>query len=120
MAVEDGAALGVLLGKFSRSNFPTSKIPDVLRLYELTRKERTTINVQGAVANQKLYHMVDGPVAEARNQAFTRVDWDDPNQDFEWGWGNLGYLKQLMAFNTAVEAGRQFDQWAAELEKNGA
>ncbi|KAJ5645957.1 hypothetical protein N7490_002329 [Penicillium lividum] len=113
MAVEDGAALGVLLGKLSRSNRP-SKVPEVLRLYELTRKERTTINVQGAVANQKLYHMVDGPEADARNEAFLHVDWDNPDHDFQYGWGNVGYLKRLMAFNASIEAGRQFDEWERE------
>lgn len=117
MAVEDGAALGVLLGKLSRSDLPASKVPDVLRLYELIRKQRTTINVQGAVANQKLYHMVDGPEADARDEAFLHVDWDNPDHDFQFGWGNVGYLKRLMAFNATVDAGRQFDEWVAELGK---
>ncbi|KAJ6086210.1 Salicylate hydroxylase [Penicillium sp. IBT 16267x] len=117
MAVEDGAALGVLLGKLSRSDLPATKVPDVLRLYELIRKERTTINVQGAVANQKLYHMVDGPEADARDEAFLHVDWENPDHDFQFGWGNVGYLKRLMAFNTTVEAGRQFDEWLAEIGK---
>ncbi|KAJ5923895.1 hypothetical protein N7466_008082 [Penicillium verhagenii] len=113
MAVEDGATLGVLLGKLSRSDLPASKVPDVLRLYELTRKERTTINVQGAVENQMLYHMNDGPEADARDEAFTHVNWDDPDHEFQWGWGNVGYLKRLMAFNTTVEACRQFDHMIA-------
>ncbi|KAJ5925068.1 Salicylate hydroxylase [Penicillium verhagenii] len=115
MAVEDGATLGVLLGKLSKSDLPASKVPDILRLYELTRKERTTINVQGAVENQKLYHMNDGPEADARDEAFTHVDWDDPDHEFQWGWGNVGYLKRLMAFNTTVEAGQQFDHMIAQI-----
>ncbi|KAJ5651378.1 Salicylate hydroxylase [Penicillium longicatenatum] len=115
MAVEDGAALGVLLGKLSRSGLPASKVPDVLHLYELIRKQRTTINVQGAVANQKLYHMVDGPEADARDEAFLHVDWENPDHDFQFGWGHVGYLKRLMAFNATVDAGRQFDEWVAEI-----
>lgn len=118
MAVEDGIALGILLGKLSKSNLPPSKIPEVLRLYELTRKERTTVNVEGAVTNRKLYHM-DGPEADARNDAFTRVNWDDPDSNFEWGWGNVGYLKRLMAFDTIAEAGRQFDEWLTGLGTHG-
>lgn len=118
MAVEDGIALGILLGKLSKSSLSPSKTPDVLRLYELTRKERTTVNVEGAVTNRKLYHM-DGPEADTRNEAFTRVDWDDPSSDFEWGWGNVQYLKRLMAFDTIAEAGRQFDEWVARLGDHG-
>lgn len=112
MAVEDGAALGIFLGKLSRSHLPASRIPDVLKLYELSRKKRTTLNVQGAVENQRQYHLPDGPEAEARDKAFENVDWENPDQGLEWGWGNVGYLKKLMAFNTIGEAERQFDEWA--------
>ncbi|KAJ5818913.1 Salicylate hydroxylase [Penicillium riverlandense] len=124
MAVEDGAALGVFLGKLSRE-YPKqggldyrSKISDVLHLYESMRKASTTASVEGAIQNQILYHLEDGPEADARNKAFTTVDWDDPESNFEWGWGNLAYLKRLMAFNTMAGAEKSFDEWVATGEKH--
>lgn len=116
MAVEDGAALGILLGRFSKVDVDNRKtdIFAILGLYESVRKERTTINVEGALENQVLYHMEDGPGSEARNRAFERVDWEDEESGFEYGWGNLGYLKRLMAFDTVVDARGYFDKWAAD------
>lgn len=62
MAVEDGAVLGKLLGLLSQ--FPrideTERhllVPAALKLSESLRKSRTTLNVQGAVRNQEMYHM---------------------------------------------------------------
>lgn len=78
------------------------------------RKERTTINVEGAVETQVLYHMEDGPECEAWNRAFESVDWEDDESGFEYGWGNLGYLKWLMGFDTVLDAHRCFDKWAAD------
>jgi salicylate hydroxylase len=123
MAVEDGAALGIFLGKLSRE-YPKqegldyrSKISDVLHLYESMRKASTTVSVEGAIENQILYHLEDGPEADARDKAFTTVDWDDPESNFEWGWGNLAYLKRLMAFNTMAGAEKSFDEWVSKGEK---
>ncbi|KAL1981392.1 hypothetical protein VTN96DRAFT_2735 [Rasamsonia emersonii] len=125
MAVEDGAALGVLLGRLSKSPFVkpadrSSKIPGVLKLYESLRKKRTTVNVQGAIQNQEMYHMADGPECDARNEAFAKVDWNDPQSKFKWGWGNLGYLKELMGFDTIADAAQQFDEWVVQDEQSRA
>lgn len=114
MAIEDGAALGILLGNLSRldpSYDRVSKVPETLKLYESMRKARTTVNVEGAIENRVLYHMEDGPESEARNEAFANVDWEDPNSEFQFGWGNLGYLKRLMGFDTVSDAKRCFDDW---------
>lgn len=62
MAVEDGAALGVLLVLFSQS-VPaadrSSRLPEILRLHQSMRKSRTATNVQGALEIRKIYHMED-------------------------------------------------------------
>ena len=80
-------------------------------MYESIRKDRTTVNVQGAIQNRALFHMEDGPQSETRNAAFKKVDWEDPESDFGWGWANLGYLKQLMGFDTVGDARRYFEEW---------
>lgn len=114
MAVEDGATLGILLGRFSKAQLPVARIPDVLRVYELVRKERTTTNVEGAVVNRWLYHM-DDTEAEARDKAFAAHDWDDESIDFPHRWGSLNYTKQLMGFDAMAEAERAFNEWLARL-----
>jgi salicylate hydroxylase len=116
MAVEDGATLGILLGRLSRSPVidPVNRaahIPGVFKLYESLRKKRTTTNVQGAIQNRQLYHMVDGPECDARNEVFATVDWDRPDSNFPWGWANLKYLKDLMGFDTIADAAGHFDEW---------
>lgn len=59
MAVEDGLVLGLLLGKVQSSG----RIPEqerrahlnsVLRLFESLRKQRTTTNVKGSIANRRM------------------------------------------------------------------
>ena len=47
MAVEEGAALGILVGSLSQSRLEDRKahVPETLQLYEAMRKRRTTTNV---------------------------------------------------------------------------
>lgn len=114
MAVEDGAALGILLGHLSKipqDLDAPSHIPAILRLYESMRKRRTTTNVKGARQNKDLYQMRNGPEMEARDAALQRVDWYDPNSCCEWGWGDITYQKALMAFDTIEDANRRFRLW---------
>jgi salicylate hydroxylase len=113
MAVEDGCALGILLGLLSRTKTPNSRshIPEVLQLYEGMRKKRTTVNVQGAIENRKLYHMRDGAEADARNEDLKDVDWYDADGNIPWLWANLGYLKDLMGFDTIQDARDRFGAW---------
>ena len=114
MAVEDGAVLGVLLGMLSRSLSPSKpQAPSsaVLGLYESLRKQRTSVNVQGAIQNRELYHMPDGPEREARDAALMAVDWDDANGHCKWIWGDIGYQKDLLAFDVVKEARKQFHIW---------
>jgi len=75
------------------------------------RKKRTTTNVQGAIRNRKLYHMEDGPGAEARNADLSDVDWYDVESKNPWGWANLGYLKDLFGFDTVQDARDRFRAW---------
>ena len=116
MAVEDGATLGTLLGEFCRfrkSEIPeknvTVTIPDVLELYERARKKTTTLNVQGAIENRLLYHMEDGPECDERDKKLAAIDWDSKDlTGFEWSWGNVSYLENLMGRDPTEDAIAQF------------
>ena len=76
MAVEDGACVAKLLGLASRSHAAVD-IPCVLQLYERLRKDRTTLNVEGATSNRAVYH-ASGKVAQERDKILEGFDWDDP------------------------------------------
>jgi len=113
MAVEDGAALGILIGRLSQSQLLDRKahVPEVLRLYEGMRKKRTTTNVQGAVENRELFQMADPQKVELRNEDMWAADLTDINSDCKWGYANLRYQKQLMGFDTIKDANEQVQSW---------
>ena len=116
MAVEDGAAIGLLLGQFFRSSLASTrdrkaKIHDVLMLYESMRKSRTTTNVQGAVQNKEFYQMEGALERQKRNETVRHVDWFDPNSKNEWNWASMQYQRDLMGFDTIGDASRIFQEW---------
>jgi salicylate hydroxylase len=75
MAVEDGACIAKLLGLASKTR---SDVREVLQLYERLRKDRTTLNVEGAKSNRKVYH-AKGDFATERDRILKDFDWNDPN-----------------------------------------
>jgi salicylate hydroxylase len=116
MAVEDGLALGLLLGRLSNSQTikdRKSKVPEILKVYERMRKTRTTVIVQGAVQNRKLFHMVDGPEQEKRDEELAKAGYCDEGSNCQ-GWADLRYLKG----DLASDAERRFREWEEEALSN--
>ncbi len=135
MAIEDGAALGILLGALSRSNtnsipnsisasIPTSipnststspsplrTIPSILHLYESLRKPRATTNVLGARANQSLWHMRAGRERDERDAALRTIDIEDPQSRSEWSFVDRRYQSELMGADVVGETRRGFEEW---------
>lgn len=117
MAVEDGAVIGELLGLLN-SNAKTvgsvqENIPEILKLYETLRKARTTLNVQGAVANKYWYHLADGPQQEARDTALA----GGPDTT-GWSWISPDYQMALVGFDSVADSKRMFQEWLS-TKKNG-
>ncbi|RAQ60347.1 salicylate hydroxylase [Aspergillus flavus] len=90
-AVEDAAALGVLLSTISSKH----EIPIALRAYEKSRKQRAETVQQSGSANRITLHLPDGPEQQARDEQFrlsmtggSNPDrWTDrETQNFLWGW----------------------------------
>ncbi|PKY03224.1 salicylate hydroxylase [Aspergillus campestris IBT 28561] len=90
-AVEDAAALGILLSSISTR----SEIPLALKVYEKSRKRRAETVQQSGSDNRITLHLPDGPQQEARDKQFracrlggTNPDrWSDPEmQQYLWGW----------------------------------
>ena len=117
MAVEDGAVLGILLGMLFRNTLSSSRnrksgIQAILMLYEKIRKERTTINVQGANEMRMFFHTEDGPEQEARDADLRKADLRDPDKQSNWGWGNMEKTKDLLGFDTIADTKKKFWVWA--------
>jgi salicylate hydroxylase len=112
MAVEDGGVLGILLGRLScLPRFSPSDVSSVLKLFERLRKHRTTTNVRGAIQNQELYHMADGPGQAKRDKALAAVDWVQP---CIWNWGDPVYMNEMLGIDCMTDASKSFDIWLQE------
>ncbi|KAL2822285.1 hypothetical protein BDW59DRAFT_173932 [Aspergillus cavernicola] len=90
-AVEDAAALGVLLSEITSKE----EIPLALQAYEKSRKERAETVQQSGSMNRITLHLPDGPEQEARDKQFQASlkggsnpdKWSDRQmQEFLWGW----------------------------------
>ncbi|KAJ5982627.1 hypothetical protein N7451_012727 [Penicillium sp. IBT 35674x] len=114
MAVEDGTVVGFLLGSL-KADYPTDvsqdQIHSILKLYEKVRKSRTTLNVLGAVANRQLYHMVDGPEQEQRDQ-----DLRDPTKHSKWQFTDYTYQNDLLGFDVIKDAEKQYAIWKTQAK----
>lgn len=65
-AVEDGAVLGLLLGRMQSK----AELPQALKLYERLRKTRGEAIVKETFRQRESFHMHDGPEQEARDRVF--------------------------------------------------
>ncbi|KAJ6095659.1 Monooxygenase FAD-binding [Penicillium sp. IBT 16267x] len=89
-AVEDAAALGILLSNITARH----EIPRALQVYEMSRKQRAETVQQSGSENRITLHFPDGPEQIARDQQFQAAasgsnpdKWSDrETQKFLWGW----------------------------------
>ncbi|KAJ5129721.1 uncharacterized protein N7515_005760 [Penicillium bovifimosum] len=89
-AVEDAAAIGIVLSKVSCKE----EIPHALAIYERSRKQRAETVQQSGSENRVALHLPDGPEQVARDAMFKASasgenpdKWSDRRtQEFLWGW----------------------------------
>ena len=90
-AVEDAAALGILLSSISTR----SEIPLALKVYERSRKQRAETVQQSGSDNRITLHLPDGRQQEARDEQFRACTMGGKNPDlwadsemqrYLWGW----------------------------------
>ncbi|CEL05231.1 Putative Catalytic activity: salicylate NADH O(2) <=_ catechol NAD() H(2)O CO(2) [Aspergillus calidoustus] len=90
-AVEDAAALGIVLSKIVSKQ----EIPLALKAYEKSRQERANTVQQSGSLNRITLHLPDGPEQLARDEQFRASlaggenpdKWSDrKTQEFLWGW----------------------------------
>ncbi|KAJ7909602.1 salicylate hydroxylase [Mycena leptocephala] len=76
-AIEDGAVLGVVLGKLADKN----DVHTGLLVYERLRKARTEHLVEEAAASGRALHLTDPEAQAARDEAFRQVKHGGANPD---------------------------------------
>lgn len=89
-AVEDAAALGILLSNIRSRR----EISSALQVYERSRKQRAETVQQSGSENRITLHLPDGPEQKARDEQFRSSTtganpdkWSDrETQEFLWGW----------------------------------
>jgi len=121
MAVEDGCVLGTLLGRLQGSELipeteKQDKIHSILELCERLRKQRTTLQVRGAIANRYMFHLPDGPEQEQRDRELAEVDWIKPCR---WQWADVGYQKKLLGFDVVQDTNKAFEAWIEDVRREG-
>ena len=90
-AVEDAAALGVVLSNISSA----ADVPVALRIYEQSRKQRAETIQAASNANSRGLHLHDGPEQEGRDRQFANPSasresadkWtDEAMRRYLWDW----------------------------------
>jgi hypothetical protein len=76
MATEDGQYLGLLLSILKPTSSSTNRLTlyDILKLYESTRKARTTCIVKQPSHQHQIFRMHDSPRQEERDRQLTEYD----------------------------------------------
>ncbi|KAL1856775.1 hypothetical protein Plec18170_003747 [Paecilomyces lecythidis] len=123
MAVEDGAILGLLLTKLQNAGLPlnqnekNARLASLFRLYENLRKERTKVNVEGAVHTRHYYHLSDGDEQRNRDRELSELPGKRWKGSCSFNWGDAQYQQSLLGFDVLADAEKKFDEWVAGVQE---
>jgi salicylate hydroxylase len=106
-AIEDGAVLGVVLGKLPDTS--AESINKALKVYEELRKSRAEGLVALAAANGKEMHLGDGAAKEARDAAFKAIREGTEGAKVPDRWADADVQKMIYGCDIWKEAEEQFD-----------
>ncbi|KAI5197994.1 FAD/NAD(P)-binding domain-containing protein [Aureobasidium subglaciale] len=96
-AIEDGAALGAILGKITE----TSQIPDALEKFEMIRKPRTERVVRESRALRDIFHLPNGEGQLARDMDLITKE---PFEGYPNRWADPVFQRYLFGYDAYVEA----------------
>jgi salicylate hydroxylase len=126
MAVEDGFAIGKLLGltnehlqdahgsdaTLSTRETAQSIIPAVLKIYEHIRKARTSRSVRTAMMNRRLFHISDGIVQTVRDFLLSYMG---VTRQSDWSWLFSWRMRQMLYHDLLGDCERAFDEYRRGL-----
>lgn len=122
MAVEDGAIIANLLGQYqsakSRLQLHPS-LPETLKAYESLQKSRTTTLTLGSIANQRMYHLSDGPEQAERDRILKQAKFEElPDEMSEpFIWIDIRYQKAVLARDAVGDAKAKWDEIMAGISQ---
>ncbi|KAJ6780591.1 hypothetical protein PWT90_07118 [Aphanocladium album] len=121
IAVEDGAALGILLNRYNATknaenqSEQNQQIARLLRLYQDLRKSRAEILVTGATDTRYYYHLPDGPAQASRDEALAGLadmSWEGP---CEFDWGDAEFQRNLLSFDIVSHMAQGTKNWDEKI-----
>ncbi|KAF2839544.1 FAD/NAD(P)-binding domain-containing protein [Patellaria atrata CBS 101060] len=115
LAAEDAITVGLLLGNLAKTADNATRIPEVLALYEKLQRSRAELVSRGALTNQKMYHLPDGPEQKSRDAELASAGWEEPDRAREWKFIDREFLRQLEGHD-AYEAAE--NAWTAFKKGN--
>ncbi|KAL5044797.1 hypothetical protein BDW71DRAFT_215443 [Aspergillus fruticulosus] len=115
MAVEDGFAIGKLLGQLhahldALALQPPHPIPELLKIYEDIRKARTARTVQAAINNRKVFHIPDGIVQASRDFV---LGYAGVTRKSDWTWLFSGRMRRMLVHDLEGECEREFERFVS-------
>lgn len=123
MAVEDGAILGLILGRFQSTasrmghGEKNRMLSSLLSLYESLRKERTKVNVEGAMHTRHYYHLADGGQQLARDGELKDLPSKGWKNRCSFNWGDAEYQNSLLGLDVLADAATRYDEWWEAIRK---
>lgn len=120
MAAEDGTIIANLLGHYqsakSRSQ-PHRSLSETLKAYESLQKNRATTLTLGSIANQRLYHLDDGPEQEDRDRILKQAKFEElPDGLSEpFIWIDFQHQQAVLARDAVGDARAKWDAVVAGM-----
>ncbi|KAL4927995.1 uncharacterized protein BDV17DRAFT_282237 [Aspergillus undulatus] len=121
MAVEDGFAIGKLLGLLqhhlnandsSRDTELARYISAVLSIYESIRKSRTTTSVQAAIRNRRAFHIRDGILQIIRDFLISNMGM---TRKSDWTWFFSRRMRWTLDHDLAGDCEKGFERLKSSI-----
>ena len=106
-ALEDGAVLGVLLGKVRREGKAT-QLRKVARIYQSLRRDRGAEIQKESFAQREAFHLPDGKAQVARDAAMLASLGRQPGEGFPSRWTCPRVQGFLYGYDAYAEAERAY------------
>ncbi|RDL32004.1 uncharacterized protein BP5553_09406 [Venustampulla echinocandica] len=109
-SLEDGAVIGLLLGKISKDK-KEEQLPRLAEMYQALRKQRGEDIQKESFKQREDFHMEDGERQRIRDQVFERnFGRSEPVEDFPSRWTCPRVQKWLYGYDPYMEAESAWEQ----------
>ncbi|KAI0888930.1 FAD/NAD(P)-binding domain-containing protein [Annulohypoxylon maeteangense] len=112
MAIEDAAVLAEVVSQAPSGGADRDALSKALKVYELLRKERTSILVELAASSARTLHLGDGKAKEERDRQFKEAKKGTPIPD---KWASPEVQHMIYSYDCVAEAQEKFDELYATL-----